>query len=147
MPTFYYEVSADVTDINGETRSGETSVAVAYQALQLSIDIYEKIHADSLKNLKVSSTNINGIHEKANVNITITKLISPNKLFRDRYWQQPDQFVLSIDEYYTLFPYDLYKNETQKSSWELGEKESKRVEKKSHPPTAVGWAYLFSVCG
>ena len=68
------------------------------------------------------STNINGIHEKANVNITITKLISPNKLFRDRYWQQPDQFVLSIDEYYTLFPYDLYKNETQKSSWELGEK-------------------------
>jgi len=122
MPTFYYEVSADVTDINGETRSGETSVAVAYQALQLSIDIYEKIHADSLKNLKVSSTNINGIYEKANVNITITKLKSPNKLFRERYWQQPDQFVLSKDEYYTLFPYDLYKNETQKSSWELGEK-------------------------
>jgi uncharacterized protein YfaS (alpha-2-macroglobulin family) len=122
MPTFYYEVSADVTDINGETRSGETSVAVAYQALQLSINIDEKINADSLKNLKVSSTNINGIYEKANVNITITKLRSPNKLFRDRYWQQPDQFVLSKDEYYTLFPYDLYKNETQKSAWPLGEK-------------------------
>ncbi len=122
MPTFYYEVSADVTDINGETRSDETSVAVAYQALQLSIDIDEKIHADSFKNLKVSSTNINGIYEKANVNITITKLRSPNKLFRERYWQQPDQFVLSKDEYYTLFPYDLYKNESQKSSWELREK-------------------------
>ncbi len=122
QPTFYYEVSADVTDINGETRSGETSVAVAYQALQLSINIDEKINADSLKNLKVSSTNINGIYEKANVNITITKLRSPNKIFRDRYWQQPDQFVLSKDEYYTLFPYDLYKNETQKSAWPLGEK-------------------------
>jgi hypothetical protein len=122
MPTFYYEVSADVTDINGETRSAETSVAVAYQALQLSIDIDEKINVDSLKNLKVSSTNINGIFEKANVNVTITKLKSPNKIFRERYWQQPDQFILSKDEYYTLFPYDLYKNETQKSSWDLGDK-------------------------
>jgi TonB-dependent SusC/RagA subfamily outer membrane receptor len=122
QPTFYYEVSADVTDINGETRSAETSVAVAYQALQLSIDIDEKIHADSLKNLKIGSTNINGIFEKANVNVTITKLRSPNKYFRERYWQQPDQFVMSRDEYYTFFPYDLYKNETQKSSWALAEK-------------------------
>ncbi|MBP6430889.1 MAG: alpha-2-macroglobulin [Ferruginibacter sp.] len=122
QPTFYYEVSADVTDINGETRSAETSVAVAYQALQLSIDIDEKVHADSLKNLKVGSTNINGIFEKANVNITITKLRSPNKYFRERYWQQPDQFVMSKDEYYTLFPYDLYKNETQKTAWPLAEK-------------------------
>jgi TonB-dependent SusC/RagA subfamily outer membrane receptor len=122
QPTFYYEVSADVTDINGETRSAETSVAVAYQALQLSIDIDEKINVDSLKNLKVTSTNINGIFEKANVNLTITKLKSPNKIFRERYWQQPDQFILSKDEYYTLFPYDLYKNETQKSSWDLDDK-------------------------
>ncbi|MGB4843228.1 MAG: MG2 domain-containing protein, partial [Ferruginibacter sp.] len=29
QPIFYYEVSADITDINGETRSGNTSVAVA----------------------------------------------------------------------------------------------------------------------
>ena len=122
QPTFYYEVSADVTDINGETRSAETSVAVAYQALQLSIDIDEKIHADSLKNIKIGSTNINGIFEKANVNVTLTKLRSPNKYFRERYWQQPDQFVMSKDEYYTLFPYDLYKNETQKSAWPLAEK-------------------------
>jgi hypothetical protein len=25
QPTFYYEVNADITDINGETRSGSTS--------------------------------------------------------------------------------------------------------------------------
>ena len=37
QPTFYYEVSADVTDINGETRSGNTSVAVAYQMLAVEI--------------------------------------------------------------------------------------------------------------
>ena len=65
QPTFYYEVSADITDINGETRSGNTSVAVAYQALQLSINMPETMPADSLKNLKISSTNLNDIFEKA----------------------------------------------------------------------------------
>ncbi|RYY64638.1 MAG: alpha-2-macroglobulin, partial [Chitinophagaceae bacterium] len=59
QPTFDYEVTANITDINGETRSGETLVAVAYQALQLNITSAEKIHTDSLKNVMISSTNMN----------------------------------------------------------------------------------------
>jgi uncharacterized protein YfaS (alpha-2-macroglobulin family) len=137
QPIFNYEVSADVTDINGETRSAETSVAVAYQALKLDIVIDEKINADSLKNLKISSTNTNDIFEKANVNVTITKLKAPNKYFRERYWQQPDQFVMSKDEYYNLFPYDLYKNETQKNTWEL---DSKAIDKTDSTNANGQWA-------
>lgn len=49
QPTFYYEVSADVTDINGETRSASTNIAVSYQAIQLNIALDERIDADSLK--------------------------------------------------------------------------------------------------
>ena len=71
QPVFYYEVSADVTDINGETRSGETSVAVAYQALQLNIAAADKMPADSLKNIKISSTNMNGLFEKATVHFVM----------------------------------------------------------------------------
>jgi len=122
QPIFYYEVSADVTDINGETRSGNTSVAVAYQMLQLNIDIPEKIIADSLKTLNIRSTNLNDIFEKAKVNVTITKVKSPNKIFRERYWDMPDQFVMSKDEYTGYFPYDIYKDEDQMSKWPLGDK-------------------------
>ena len=122
QPTFYYEVNADITDINGETRSGETSIAVAYQAIQLNIDLAEKINTDSLKNLKIRSVNTNDIFEKAKVNVTIHKLQSPNKIFRERYWEMPDQFVMSKDEYNGYFPYDVYKDEDQKSKWPLGEK-------------------------
>ncbi|MEO7307898.1 MAG: MG2 domain-containing protein, partial [Ferruginibacter sp.] len=122
QPTFYYEVSADITDINGETRSGNTSVAVAYQALQLGIDIPETIPADSLKNLKISSTNLNDIFEQANVNVTITKVISPTKIYRERYWQMPDQFIMSKNEYESYFPYDIYKDENEKTKWPLGDK-------------------------
>ena len=122
QPVFYYEVSADVTDINGETRSGNTSVAVAYQMLQLNIDMPEKINADSLKALKITSTNLNDIFEKANVNVTITRVKSPEKIYRERYWDMPDQFIMSKEEYTKYFPYDIYKDEDQKSKWPLGAK-------------------------
>jgi hypothetical protein len=122
QPVFYYEVSADVTDINGETRSGNTSVAVAYQALQLSIDMPEKLNSDSLKAFSIRSTNINDIFEKANVNVTFTRIKSPDKIFRSRYWEMPDQFVMSRDEYYGYFPYDVYKDEDRMQNWPLAEK-------------------------
>jgi uncharacterized protein YfaS (alpha-2-macroglobulin family) len=122
QPIFYYEVNADVTDINGETRSGNTSVAVAYQMLQLNINVPDKLIADSLKNLKITSTNLNDIFEKATINVNITKVKSPSAIYRKRYWEMPDQFVMSKDEYAGYFPYDVYKNEDKITSWELKEK-------------------------
>ncbi len=122
QPTFYYEVSTDVTDINGETRSGSTSVAVSYQALQLNINMPEKMPADSLKNLSVSSTNINGIFEKAAVTVSIYKVKSPSTIYRERYWDMPDQFVMSKEEYNNFFPYDVYKDEDKITSWPLGDR-------------------------
>jgi uncharacterized protein YfaS (alpha-2-macroglobulin family) len=119
QPTFYYEVSADVTDLNGETRSGETSVAVAYQSLQLHIDLADKMNADSLYDLKVRSTNMNDVFEKAQVTIHIHQLQVPGKVFRERYWELPDQFVMSRDEYYSLFPHDVYKDEDKVINWKI----------------------------
>jgi uncharacterized protein YfaS (alpha-2-macroglobulin family) len=122
QPRFYYEVNADVTDINGETRSGNTSVAVAYQMLQLNIDIPEKVSSDSLKKLKIVSTNLNDLFESTKVSVLINKVKSPGKIYRERYWDMPDQFMMSKDEYTGYFPYDLYKDEDVKNSWPLGDK-------------------------
>ena len=113
QPTFYYEVSADITDLNGETRSGNTSVAVAYQMLQLEINIPKKLSADSLKNITIKSTNLNDIEEKTIATVSIQQLKTPTKIFRERYWDQPDQFIMSQDEYYGYFPSDVYKNENE----------------------------------
>lgn len=141
QPTFYYEVSADVTDINGETRSGNTTVAVAYQALQLSIDMPEKMPADSLKKLSVSSTNINDIFEKANVTVTINKVKSPDKIYRERYWDKPDQFVMSKEEYSNYFPHDIYKDENEMSSWPLGDR---AMEQKDSTKETGEWSVVNS---
>ncbi|MEO6548884.1 MAG: alpha-2-macroglobulin family protein, partial [Ferruginibacter sp.] len=147
QPIFYYEVSADITDINGETRNGNTSIAVGYQAIKLNIDMPDKLSVDSFKNLKILSTNINDIFENANVNVTLYKLKSPGKILRERFWEMPDQFVMSKDEYEVLFPYDIYKDEDQPGKWPLGEKLLDNTDstiingnwKLAKGPSAAGW--------
>ena len=63
---------------------------------------------------------MNGEFEPANVKVTITKLKEEKRLIRNRYWERPDQFVMSKEEYIRNFPYDEYDNETDQQ--ELGER-------------------------
>jgi len=119
-PVFDYTVYADVTDINGETRNGEQMVSVSYKSLMLSVDIPERLPADSLKQIFVRTQNMNGEHEPAIVNVVFNKLKAENRLIRSRYWERPDQFVMVKDEYIRNFPYDEYDNETDYKSWEKG---------------------------
>ncbi len=121
QPVFHYEVTADITDINGETRTGNTNVAVAYQMLQLDIVSSDKMEADSIKNIKIKSTNLNGLFEKTTVKVALYKLRSPKLILRKRYWEMPDQFLMSYDDYKSNFPYDIYSDEDQMSKWAMGD--------------------------
>ncbi len=117
QPTFYYEVNADITDLNGETRTGNISVPVSYQALQLQIETENKLEVDSFNNIVIKSSNINGQFEAATVKVTITVLDAPKTYLRNRYWETPDQFIMTEQEFKKAFPIDIYQNEDQKSSW------------------------------
>jgi uncharacterized protein YfaS (alpha-2-macroglobulin family) len=147
QPTFHYEVHADVTDNTGETRSATTSVSVAYQALQLNLDIPQTLHKDSLKTIKLSSTNLAGTFEKATVNVTMHRLLPPARLLRDRLWQQPDTFTMSREEYTRLFPYDIYADENDPAKWARGQKVMDITDTTSsnskfntqNPKLTVGW--------
>ena len=120
-PVFDYTVYADVTDINGETRSGEQRVSVGYTSLLLKADIPSTLPIDSLKNLSIRTENMNGEFEPSIVKLTITKLKEEKRLIRDRYWERPDQFTITKEEYIKLFPYDEFDNETDPSTWAKAE--------------------------
>ena len=120
--TYMYEVIADVTDINGETHSTSTNAIVGYQALTLNISGDEIVNQADIKALKITTSNLNGIAEPTKGNFTVYKLKQPEKLFRNRLWAQPDRQTLSKEEYYKVFPYDLYADEQNKYKWEKGDK-------------------------
>jgi uncharacterized protein YfaS (alpha-2-macroglobulin family) len=150
-PIFQYQINADVTDPAGETRSANNSISVGYESLQLQLDAPELVHTDSLRKVSVSAMNMNDSFQTAQVNLNIYKLNAPNKIFRNRYWQQPDQFVMSREEYYKNFPYDLYAYETDMTKWERSASiisqnitTNKETDIAISQPLQAGW-YLFEV--
>ena len=116
-PVFDYQVEADVTDVNGETRTGTTTVSAGYKSLNLQINLPASLPADSLKKIIVTTTNLNGEFSPTDLGLKIYKLDPPSRLIRNRYWREPDQFLMTKDEYIRNFPFDEYKDETKKETW------------------------------
>jgi uncharacterized protein YfaS (alpha-2-macroglobulin family) len=122
-PVFDYKVEADVTDINGETRSGDIVVPIGYKTLNLQIDLPggDVVNVDSLKNIIVTSKNLSDQQETVNAVIKIYRLQPPQRLIRQRLWEKPDQFILTKSEFIQYFPNDEYAEESKKETWPKGE--------------------------
>ncbi|HLP36468.1 alpha-2-macroglobulin family protein [Lacibacter sp.] len=123
-PVFDYNVIADVTDLNGETRTGETTISVGYSSLQLQLSLLkgELQSTAQFNSINISTKNMMGEFVKSTVTVRMYKLKSPDRLIRERYWELPDQFIMNEKDYRADFPNDEYNNETEKANWERGEK-------------------------
>lgn len=120
QPVFIYTVSADVTDINGESHHFSYELSLGYQSLQLQFNMENKIAAGDLDTLQLLSTNLQGKFISTPVAISVFSLKAPDRFVRERYWQQPDQYIMNKKEYLSYFPHDEYKAESDPSSWEKG---------------------------
>ncbi|CAN5463744.1 alpha-2-macroglobulin family protein [soil metagenome] len=121
-PSFDYTIDVDVTDLNGETRSGNNTVSVGYKSLVANITIPggNQQMLDSLKSINITTTNLGGETVPSTVYVKIYKLETPARLIRERYWEQPDTTVMNYAEYVKNFPHDDYKNESDYHSWQKG---------------------------
>ena len=116
-PLFDFSISADVTDLNGETRSSSTLVTVGYKSLVLNVGIPKIMEADSLKQFSVTTKNLSSENEPADVSIKVYQLQTPQRLIRKRLWQRADQFVMNKETYINNFPNDDYEDELNESFW------------------------------
>jgi uncharacterized protein YfaS (alpha-2-macroglobulin family) len=116
-PIFSYSVQVDITDLNGETRSGNQTVSAGYQALQVLLTMEEQVLQKDLDTVKVLTQNLNGVFEPAKVTITLSPVIPPARLLHNRYWSKPDQFVIPQDAYEKDFLHDVYNDEDKPESW------------------------------
>ncbi|MEJ2616157.1 MAG: MG2 domain-containing protein, partial [Ignavibacteriaceae bacterium] len=117
---FNYTVYVDVVDVTGETHSDQTTVSAGYISLQADIKIPGTINRLNKNQYRVTSTNLSGEFQPAKLNIKINKLIEPERIFRKRMWGKPDQFILSKEEFYKLFPHDIYNDEDKIYNWNEG---------------------------
>jgi TonB-dependent SusC/RagA subfamily outer membrane receptor len=121
-PVFHYKLTADVTDINGETRSANEMVNVGYHSMVANLDAPARIDLQQpASTLKVSTENLNGQFLPATGTIKIYKLQGPESPVRKRPWPAPDAPLFSKEEFRKLFPNDSYADDQSNSSeWSKG---------------------------
>ncbi|MDR2036777.1 MAG: hypothetical protein LBQ60_02520 [Bacteroidales bacterium] len=116
---YNYSITADITDVNGETRSATQVVKISKKPLLIEAKIPEKIiHRDSL-DFEIITTNLNGDHTPADVSITLSALKGPSKILRNRLWSEPDTFSLSRIEFEKYFPLDMYDDESNPEKYSV----------------------------
>ncbi|SNR45909.1 TonB-dependent outer membrane receptor, SusC/RagA subfamily, signature region [Lutibacter agarilyticus] len=121
LPIFNYEISADVTDINGETHSTTSTIKVGYHALVATIKMPEKLDKTQSKNtITIETKNLNGELVSANGTLKIYKLQAPQNVLRKRPWKAPDYKLLSEEEFSTKFPHESFSNNDNPSTWKKG---------------------------
>jgi uncharacterized protein YfaS (alpha-2-macroglobulin family) len=119
-PIFNYEITADITDINGETRSTSTIVSVGYHALTINIGIDSKLDKNSKENkLTLATNNLNGEFVATQGKLKIYKLKEPKNVFRNRPWEAPDYQEISQNEFEKLFPNEVYLSSKEPKKGEL----------------------------
>ncbi|RFM34866.1 alpha-2-macroglobulin [Chitinophaga silvisoli] len=119
-PIFTYSIEADITDVNGETRSGSQNVSVGYQAMEITIGLNDRVLPQELQKVNIATKNLNGVFEAADVAVTLKPLQHPGRLMRERFWDKPDEFILSREEYEKAFPHDIYNDEDDQNTWKRG---------------------------
>ena len=109
---YTYTVSADVTDVNGETRSASVQVNAGNKPLLVNTNLPEKIQLGKSGEYTVETTNLNGDFTPASVKVKIIALKTPEKILRRRVWNAGvDIQSIPENEFRKDFPLDAYADE------------------------------------
>ncbi|MEZ4995480.1 MAG: alpha-2-macroglobulin family protein, partial [Saprospiraceae bacterium] len=118
-PAFIFTVYADVTDLTGETHSGEKRIQLAYLGLQADVKVPEAADRQDSLQLSISVTNLDGQVQAVDGQLTIEKLVAPGHPYLERYWDRPDYHVMDKETFSQQFPLLAYEDEDQPQNWPI----------------------------
>ncbi len=106
LPIFEYIITADVTDIRGETQTTETSVNVGYHSLSLDVTMPNIVNTQNENTIQLSSKNLNGKFLATKGSLKIYYKEPLNSKFKKRIFSKPDIPGFTDEEFEKLFPYE-----------------------------------------
>ncbi|WP_316636366.1 alpha-2-macroglobulin family protein [uncultured Flavobacterium sp.] len=116
LPVFNYRITADVTDINGETHTSETIIKVGYHDLIINANIPNRIETKDKNEITLSSTNLNGEFLAAKGEIKLYFVSPFSNKFKEQVWSKPEIETISASDFERLFPYEIREIKTDKSN-------------------------------
>ncbi|KAA0128329.1 hypothetical protein FY557_09980 [Chryseobacterium sp. SN22] len=115
-----YEISASVTDINGETQSAETQLKVASVSHYIKADEIKDVFSDENIKLKVETKNYNEQNLKKSYRVELLKLRAPDRIFRGNFKDAVQSLpIFSKEESIERFPHDLFDQNDEMKNWKI----------------------------
>ncbi|GGE96024.1 alpha-2-macroglobulin family protein [Hymenobacter cavernae] len=116
-PGYIFEITADVTDAAGETRTGQQSLSLGASTLSLRLIMPELLNQERVPALSLLSTNAAGQFAPARGQLRLYRLTPPAQSWRPRLWERPERENLGREEFKQKFPRDAYADEDDESKW------------------------------
>lgn len=119
---YTYTITTDVTDIGGETKTGEKTINVGNNDLILNVSMPPQLFLNAENDsIPVSLTNLNYEQIKGKVTARWYPLQFPDRLVsKSLFSQQPEAYNLSREEFISNFPGEEYDGEGDPAKWKEG---------------------------
>jgi 5-hydroxyisourate hydrolase-like protein (transthyretin family) len=104
-PVITYKVSVNVTNSVGETQSESKNITIGYVSIDAQMIVDNEIDINSKVNIKLKTTNLNGVFQPLKGRVVVEMIDLPKKHFRKRYWttKDIDKPLYSKQEFEKLF--------------------------------------------
>jgi uncharacterized protein YfaS (alpha-2-macroglobulin family) len=142
---YTYTVTADVTDLNGETHSATASVRIGKNPLLIATNMPSRVLQKNSAGYTIGTTNLNGDPTESTLQVRISALETPGGILRKRLWQLPGEYIGNND-FQKDFPLDEFNDNLNPSKYrETGVVADFTVETKDREPlnlsslTKAGW--------
>ncbi|MPS65341.1 MG2 domain-containing protein [Chryseobacterium sp.] len=113
-----YEINASVTDINGETQTADTQLKVSSVSHYIQAEEIKNVFSGENVKLKVETKNYNEQLLKKSYQTKLSKLQSPDRIFRNNFISEVQDFPkYSKEEFISKFPHDLYDKNDKVENW------------------------------
>lgn len=104
-PVYLYSITADVTDLNQETRSASTTVNVGYHSLVLGVTATDAAKKKNSK-FSLSSTNLNNQFKAVKGKLEFYFVSGFSTKFKPREFGKPEIEAIDENQWNALFPYE-----------------------------------------
>ncbi|WP_412466167.1 alpha-2-macroglobulin family protein [Pedobacter sp. KLB.chiD] len=123
---YVYEIVADVTDLNGETRSKTINLTVGRKDIMLNISTEQVVYlSNKIDSLSFSVTNLNREIIKADIKAEWSLLQAPSRLMNKSPFYA-ENYTMNKEEFIKNFPHDDYNNELEVAKWPVKSVEFKQ---------------------
>lgn len=117
---YEYNITATITDVNGETREASTNFKMGKQNLVATLNMPQIAEQGDSIAVKVEARNLNDNPVKSKGTLHIYKLQAPDRILQNRLWAAPEIQQIPKGQFVQLFPHEPYKDEEKKENWKKG---------------------------